>query len=203
MKNKINEILDKLPSNWSEVKVSDFIKLGEIDIIESADFNNQLDGIENTLQVISVFTDIPVSELEEYTYLELLPMGKKLDFMLTLPEVKKESSIKWKSISDITYNDFVVYQQVATNLYQNLHLIIPAFSVNKISAEEALEMSVEEIHTAFFLLRKDVKKYLKRMKFYLKLRLLKLQSKKILKMIYQPKLKTLKQKIGRHMDGIF
>lgn len=181
MKQELKDILAKIPSSWKEVKIKDYIELGKIELDLSKEFNDVVTDTDNNLKVISIFTGVPVSELENFSMLEIGKMSEKLSFMESLPVVNKSSKINWKSVEEITYNDYVVFQQFGLDPYNNLHLIIPSFSKYKVSPDVVLEMNVEDVHTAFFLLRKTVKKSTNNMKRYLRIQLLKAKLKERMK----------------------
>jgi hypothetical protein len=181
-------IIEKIPTAWKDVKVKDYQKLSEIVVTESGELDNLFVGIDNSIKVLSAFTGMTVEELEALPMNEVTQMSKRLDFMLTLPEINKKSIIKWKKLEEITYNDFILFNQFGNDFFKNLHLLIPAFSKTKISEEEVLDMNLEDMHTAFFFLRKHVIKSLKRTVFYSKVKMKNQQiAEKMIKLVYKQK----------------
>jgi len=165
-------IIEKIPTAWKDVKVKDFEKLTELTIVEpDGKYNNLFVGIDNSVNVLSVFTGISAKELNSIPINEVIPLMNRLEFMKEMPQVNKKSKIKWKNVDEITYGDYILYQQFGNeDFFKNLHLLIPAFSKEKILEEDVLNMNLEDMHTAFFFLRKDVTKYQKHIQNYLKMK---------------------------------
>ncbi len=158
----IKEILDKLPSSWEQINLKQYLDLTTIVIEEEAD--NPLNGIENTLSVISKLTDTPVSELEALPMHHIQQLGTKLAFMANLPEVSKNSSLKkWKKLEDISYNDYIFFVQVPQGKHlDNLQTFIKNFSQTTMTEEEILALPVTDVFNGFFLCRIQLDKYLNR-----------------------------------------
>jgi hypothetical protein len=190
----MNKIIEKIPTSWEEVTIRDYEALSEISITENSEADNLFVGIDNTLKVLSYFTETSIEELEKLPMTEITSMSKRLDFMMQPVKTEKKSKIKWKKVEEITYNDFILYQQFSADFFKNLHLLIPAFSKEKISEEEVLNLSVVDMTTAFFFLKKLAEKSLKRTAFYLKADQINGKiAAKILKLVYKLKWKKKKQ----------
>jgi hypothetical protein len=153
------EIIKLIPSSWDELTLAKFQLLTECIIEEDG---TMLAGMENTIQVISKLTDIPVEDLEEYSMNDLQTIAAKLDWMLVLPVAKKKSIIKWKELDEISYNDYISFLQIQDKPFENLHIIIKNFSHTELTKEEILNISTAEAFTGFFLCRKKLAKYLNR-----------------------------------------
>lgn len=176
---RAKKIHEKLPANWEQVTLSDFIKLGDIDIKENKD---GLDGIENSLMVISILTETSIETLENLPMSDLIELGKKIDFIQVEPAPKKKSLFEWKKPNEITYNDFVTYQTLSVDSYKNMPLIIKAFIKNGFDESEILKMPITEVMTGFFLQRQAALKSINHTIYILKKKLRKMmrqQSKSV------------------------
>jgi hypothetical protein len=107
MKKDLQEIYDSIPSKWDEVKIKDLMKLGVIDVAEKEGEEGFFNGVDNTLETLSIFTGISVEELESKPAVSVQLLAKKLDFMMKFPEPNKTSNIVWKNVNEFTYGDFV------------------------------------------------------------------------------------------------
>lgn len=166
MKN-INELIEQLPSNWSELKLKDYQKLVDVDITETTDDGAELVGVENSIKVLSVLLDVPVDDLESMPLQHLGKLSQKIAFINEPPQPLKTSRIKWKKPDEISYNDFVKFQQVQDKPVQNLSEIIKAFAKNELTDEEVLDLGMDEVNTGFFLLRKELRQFTSNMKMHL------------------------------------
>lgn len=213
MKDKAQEIYNKLPSSWEEVTVEKFMKISVIEIAEKSDFENLtadlgyiskmnlyfqelsdderkqiLAGADFNLKTISVLTDVTEVELKTLHPYEIAKLIGKLEFMDVAPVPNKEGSIQFKLPDEITYDNFLQFIQFENDFFNNLHLLIPAFSKTQIEPENVLKMSIVDAHTCFFLHRKALRKLTYRTIFFLWIKLIKQTVKeRFRKIIGQPK----------------
>ncbi len=167
MKIDVKKIYDKLPSSWEQLKLKDFKKLTNVEIVEEDALTDDLFvGADNTIRTISSLTDTPVELLENLPFNALKMLADKIGFLNEAPEIQKESVINWKKPDEITYSDFTFYQTIADDVFNNMELVIKSFSKTKLSDEEILELNMKDVNTAFFLLGKDVQKSLRNQIFY-------------------------------------
>lgn len=171
---KQKEILEQLPSNWSELKLKDYLKLTNI-VVKTEDDGEA--GIYNTFKTLSALTGLDESIFEAMPLNEIMPLANKLSFLQTMPEPKKNGIIKWKAIDEVKYNDFVNFITLCKDPFNNMAAIIKDFSVSKLSNEEILDLGMDEVHTGFFLLMKQSKKSLSNTMKTLVIRLIKNKTK--------------------------
>jgi len=159
------EILKKLPSSWDTFKLKDYMKCVDIEISEGHEneIDELLSGLDNTLSVISKLTDVSIKELELLDFNFIHQCGTMLSFMTELPKSVKSCSIKWKSVEEVSYNDFVSFLTLSKDAVHSLPEIIKTFSKDKFSDDEINEMSVAEVYTGFFMLRMYHRKFLNRL----------------------------------------
>ena len=167
----IQEIIERLPGSWSEMKLRDYQKIAHVKITESDDAFNMFVGVDNTIKVISALTGINVEELEKLSMADLVKAANRLEFMAAMPDKVKNGKIKWKQLEEIKYDDFVAYNMLQGDLFNNMPTIITCFSYKekykdgvddmfvRFTKEEIEEMGMDEVHTGFFLLRSIMMKY--------------------------------------------
>lgn len=165
---KFQEILDKLPSSWEEITLKTAIKYLNVEMefpVDGDEFEKIQIGLNNIYKTIAVLTDISIEEAREIPKQWIDKMAVKTAFMNTNPIPKKESKIKWKGFDEISYDDFISFIQLQNEQWiDKMPTVIKAFSKNKLSEEEILEMNMLEVHTGFFLLMRQLKKSIRRMK---------------------------------------
>ena len=186
------KIYNQLPASWNELKLKDFQKVVDVEISERDEMLDSFIGTDNTLKLISKLTDTPVDRLEELPLFQVAYLSKKLEFISELPSMGKTSVIKWKNIEEISYNDYVTFQNLQHQPLQNLSTIIKAFSKNDMTEEQIGELGMEEIMTGFFLLQKVVKKYITNTKRSLIKKLIKQTIKEKIMKLQPFKQKTIK-----------
>lgn len=148
-------LLKKIPGNWHELKLSTYQQLTKIEITENDDM---LNGIENTIKVLAVLTGEPVETFETIPFSELQTLGNKVNWISTPPTPDVKSRIKWKAIDDITFNQFITYNQLQNEPLSNLHLIIKDFSKTKMSEVQILNMPADDALTALFFFKNQLMK---------------------------------------------
>lgn len=156
------EVYDKLPASWDELKLKSFLKLTDLQIEETDDFDGILVGVDNSLKVIATLADVTVEELEALPIREITKIANKIAFISELP-VADKSSIKWKAIDTVSFNDFIVFKTLAQEPIKNMPSIIKSFSKNELTDEQILDMSTTDAYAAFFLLLQSVKKSVRHM----------------------------------------
>lgn len=156
----MQELLNKLPSRWEDITLEQFQNLTETTIHEDGDI---LNGIENSIGVLSQLLQKPIEELEELPIRDLAHLTNKISFMSKAPAYGKTSIIDWKPVDDITYNDFMLFTSIQDNHLQKMHIFLKNFSNTKLSTEELLQLPITEVMTGFFLLRNQLRQYAKRL----------------------------------------
>lgn len=190
MKRDYNKITAALPSNWNELKLWQYRKIEQITLKDSDDVDNDFVSQERTLAIISVLTEIPFEELMETPYALIVPMAHKLAFTTILPKYEKNlSTIKWKTIEEVKYDDFVNYLQLSKDPMGNIVPIVKAFSHNKMTEEEINQLSMLEVYSSFFTLKKYVRRFIMTMFMSLAVLLLKQSIREIVKRLMKRKSK--------------
>lgn len=185
----ITEINNLLPKNWSEVSLKQYQKvLNDVFNEEMENKTNEEEGIlfatEINIKLIAALTGINEEKISELTLSEINSLASKLSFIKDFPKAEKTSVIAWKNIEEITYNDYVTYVTYAKDgdkvVWQNMPIIMRAFSKTDLSNEEALSLSMDKVFTAFFLLQKKLRKSIHSMLVLCSLKVIKMKTKKLL-----------------------
>jgi hypothetical protein len=191
MKRNYKQILNDLPKDWSELKFEQYKKILDMGVAETDEVDDIFVGQMNSIKTISALTDIPVDELSELDYSIVIPMAKKIEFTLTMPEFnKKHSIIQWKKIDKVSYDDYAAYMMLTKNpedYFKNIVPIIKSFSVNELTDEQINQMSMMEAFAGFFTLDRYVSKFIKNM-------LLRLMRKLVKQLITEFLIQPIKQK---------
>ena len=187
------EILKALPGSWNELSLRNYIKLSPVlndsdkepELYNEDIFTEKLESdIDKNIQIISLLTDVPESELlTGYTMNQVTDMISKLMFMSTSP-VTVKPTVKYITFDKLTYNDFVNFERMQKDFSDggilgsavgNLPEMLSIFS--KRTPAEIEILSIPEVIAGFFTVAKNLEKYLKRserslykqlMKIYLK-----------------------------------
>ena len=177
-------IYKMLPERWEDISVSVYQRLTGIIITAPDEYIGTLSmGMEYYIKIISKFTDLPIEQINNLPMADLVELAKKIQFITVMPIRNKKPSITFKSRDEITYNDFVIYQQLQNDFYNNLHLILPSFIKEELSPVQIGELNIVEAYTAFFFANKKIKKLQKRSVFYLKVISMSLKIEKMMKKI--------------------
>lgn len=186
------DLLNQLPGSWQEFKLKDFQKIVDVEVTEHDNSISSFVGADNTLKVISKLTDVALEQLEELPIYQVAQLSNKIGFISQLPEPDKKSSIKWKKLEEITYDDFITYQQLQSKALQHLPVLIKAYSKDAMTVEQIGELNMLDVYTGFFLLRKAVKKSVKRSLTSSTLQLIKQSAKEKVKKLFRFKVRTKK-----------
>jgi hypothetical protein len=155
---EIKEILELLPGSWAEYTLEMFEKT--VDCVINEDNSNVLAGIENTLQVVSKITGVDISELEQLSMMDINKIGQKLSFMTQPIDTQKKTSINWKPIEKVSYDDYITFMQISEDHLRNLHQFVRVFST-ELDEQEILQLPIEDVLSGFFLLMKTVNRSVK------------------------------------------
>ncbi|MES2265581.1 MAG: hypothetical protein V4520_02395 [Bacteroidota bacterium] len=174
------QIYDKLPGNWNELLLKDYIKLAPVinesdkepDLIDFDIYTvNHLSDIEKNMNLISLLTDIPMDVLDELPTSKVFDMINKLSFMQTPPE-KRKPSISYIQFDELSYDGFVHFNKLSlefteagilSSTVENIPLMLAVFAKDKIHNEDFfLNQSMVEVIAGFFTVQKNTEKFLQR-----------------------------------------
>lgn len=174
----LKDILNKLPGNWSELTLRDYIKLSpvisdepESELIDPDIITiNILSELDKNIQIISLLSDSEVDVIEQLTMVQLNELVTKISFISELPSTVKPT-IKYKQFSELSYDNFITFQKlnldftpdsILSNAVQNLPTMLSVFSQDNKDPEYFLDQSMPEVLAGFFIVISNTKKYLKR-----------------------------------------
>jgi len=160
MKDQLTTLLERLPDSWDSVTLKQFQDLTGLEFKEQFD---EIEGIESTIAIISKLTGESVDEIELLSIREIMILADKLKFMIQPPAIAKTSSISFKPLDKITYNDYISFIQIQKNQLQNLHTFVKNFSTTELTEDEILQLPITDVLSGFFLSMKAYKKYAKRL----------------------------------------
>ncbi|MBN9295371.1 MAG: hypothetical protein J0I41_00100 [Filimonas sp.] len=156
MNKTFTELYKSLPGSWSEMKLKDFKRL-DLENLEDLEGTELSASASKTLKILSRMLDISAEALGEFNAAEINKLTTKLNFFSTQPTVTK-TSLKWKALEDITYNDFIEYALISQQPLENISRVIQIISVRKLDEEEINNLNMEDVFAGFFLLRQSLQK---------------------------------------------
>jgi hypothetical protein len=110
-----------LPKNWTQVTVSQWQELSQIDPTE---FNSVF---LQTIEALSILSDTDPEELEDLDPEELLNLASKVQFIKREPSNKPKDLVKGfrlKPLDALTLGEFIDMEYYTTNLAENFTLIL-------------------------------------------------------------------------------
>jgi len=110
-----------LPKNWTQVTVSQWQELSQIDPQE---FNSVF---LQTIEALSILSDTDPEELEDLDPEELLNLASKVQFIKREPSNKPKDLVKGfrlKPLDALTLGEFIDLEYYTTNLAENFTLIL-------------------------------------------------------------------------------
>jgi len=158
VKYTLGELIDKLPSNWDEFKLSQYKRMGGLFISDEAGDDSIFNGVENSISMLSVLLDISPEALKSLPFWVLTRLSDRLSFTLTAPVPKDESKYNWKGVDEITTSDLLIMLKLGNDLFVNSHEIIKSFCKDNLNDKQIDDMPVSEVVTGFFFLQMSVKK---------------------------------------------
>ena len=197
------ELLEKLPSGWNEITLSDFInKILNVEISEGG----ILDSYENAIKVASSYLDFSIDIIERFPMPTIVKIHKKLSFLSKKPTPLKKP--KWKPINNIEeydYDTFVTFikvnEQINKGDYSNFHLILQKATKDPLTKDQCDKMPMDEVETLFFLLRKTLMKYLKSSNHSLLMKLQQVLGREGIKTLFRKTSKNTKNNTKKNLDG--
>lgn len=150
------ELIKQLPGSWGELTLQQYQRLGTF--APELNPENPLDLLDKYTHIISLLSGVAVDELESLPFTEMTRLIQKVAFMNNPPEPAKGSTIQWKKLNEVSYDDFITFINLSQQPLENLHTIIKAISKIELTEEQVLKLSMEEVMTGFQLLQKLAKK---------------------------------------------
>ena len=188
------ELLKKLPGQWSDLKLKDYIKLAPVingtqvadDVFDADIYTAKIESdLDKSLSIISLLTDVTVEELEAKPMTEVTELIGKLSFMNDLPNQDKPVT-KYKKFTELTYDGFITFEKlqrdisdegILGNAISNLPVMLSVFSKDGLTPEQIEELSMSEVIASFFILEKNIQKYLRSIQRSLLLQVMKNKTK--------------------------
>lgn len=155
------KLYNQLPNSWHDITLADYNKLINCKIHEAEGEDGLLNGIHNTIEVISKLTNTDRESIEGLSMIQITALANKLDFITSEIDYKNiQTNLKWKTIDKITMDNYIQFIQTENHL-MNLKTFIKSFSLNEFTDEQIEELPIDEVMSGFFLFRKQLMKSLK------------------------------------------
>lgn len=182
-----SDILNKLPKSWKDITLEDFInKILTIEIDEEDD----LSGYENSISIASTYLNLGVDIIKEFPMVIINSITQQLSFLAKKPEPLKNPKYRpIKNIEEYDYDTFVLFIKVSEQLnkgdYSNFPLLVTKATKDKIELEEVNKLSMDEVETLFFFLKKALKRYLNYTSLSLMTKLVKIKTKEKIRTLFK------------------
>lgn len=174
-------MIECLPKSWDEVTLEQYLKqIHNLPVDEPVTDTGDLD---TSLAIISILTDIPICDLEGIKLNEILPMVERISFIYQEP-VQAKINYKCKAIEDIGYDDFITWMQLKDDPFNNTDKLLPIF-FPELKQVDVKQLPITIINGCFFLLMKNLRKYLKRSARSLSLKIIRLILKEKIQKIFK------------------
>lgn len=175
---KESELLQLLPSDWSDITVEKYFQMSIVDITEFDDVDNMFITSENNIKMASIFFDMDVDIIKQFPIQTIRKINDKLSFLTAKPKPLKKTKYKWiTKIEEPDYDTFIWYIKMNERLdaqakqlsegtlphseyHETLLEIVQKICLSNLDREQVLQMPMDEFETGFFLLRVSLIKYL-------------------------------------------
>jgi hypothetical protein len=159
---KQSELLKKLPESWDDVTLDFYTK--NLLKLEEKNIESLEDMYEDYIHIASLYTEIPAEMIRKMPMVTVQLIYDRLSFLSQKPLKKEKSKYRWiKKIQDPDYDTFIFYlraiEVMAGGNFEIMVELIEKICLDKISREEIRNMSMSEVETGFFLLRKHLRRY--------------------------------------------
>lgn len=176
-------LIDKLPKNYNELSYKTYNKIiNTLPAEKPAEMTVEEWNVYFHLTVLSIMLGIFVGELEKLPATELVQMINKISF-LEVGLKPTKSSLKTKLYDELDYIEFVNYQKLRNDLWNNMEDLIKIVVKDEIKEE----LSVQEAYNVFFCLNKSIRKSILCSLISSGWKLLKMTAKEKLKKIFNKK----------------
>ncbi|WP_316841380.1 hypothetical protein [Pedobacter gandavensis] len=166
----MNEQINKLPSQWSELKLNEYITVTSIELtselIDEVD-DEGLAVADYLIKVASVLLNINEADIRaDFNY--VVSIVNRLKFILQPPvfDKKYKSIYKWKAKEKLTYDEYISLMQIlkTDDMIKSLPDIIKIIiDQGSPDPNEIAEMNMDEVYHGFFLHKQQQLKSLKRL----------------------------------------
>ena len=142
----------KMITQWQDLPFKKYLEIVNLDF--------ELDDLSNAIYLVSILTDKSIEEVEKMKAKEFTKYSSNLKFLESQPN-SKNSKFDWqvKKIEDITMDDFIAFNNLKDDI-NNFPTMLSFMSLNNIIKDDINAMNTEDILNGFFLLNKQLKKYI-------------------------------------------
>jgi hypothetical protein len=165
-----------LPKSWDEMTLGHFTKLLDTKVSEENVF---IDGYQNTINIAATLLNETPEAFDNLPMKDIVEITKILEFMNTDIPHKKSDRFKWKTLEEITMDDYITISQYGDKTLYNLNAFVKIMNKTELTTEEIDQLAITEVMWGFFLCRMQLKKYTKDLIVSEKRRLVKFKATKI------------------------
>lgn len=122
------------------------------------------------LTSLSIMLGVIPNEIEQLRATKVTELIRAISYLDIEPRPEK-TRFKVKQINEITYDEFVTYQKLRLDQWNNLEAIF-LLLVKDVTKEDIINLSAYDAIQIFFCLNKSTQKFLKRLKYSTMLKLI-------------------------------
>jgi hypothetical protein len=159
------KLIDRLPKSYKELNYKKYVAIMDrIPAEKPANMDATDWAVEINMITLTILLDCQESDIEALQASEVFAMLKVIAFMDYDFERDKKPRYEVKSVNELTYDEFVTYQRLRLDQWNNLGDIL--LLVVKGSTPEQIDaMSIYDAMQVFFCLSKSTTKFLTRLKY--------------------------------------
>ena len=157
------EILELVPDSWNKVKFKFYQDhLLKLDMTPTQD---PLEMLDRYCDIAAIFVGMSSDIVRQFPMTTINKITERLQFLNEKPKRLKETKYRWiKKLDDPSYDTYITFMKVSEQLnsgdWSNFPLMIKTICLDTITDEEVMELTMDEVETAFFFLRKSLLKSL-------------------------------------------
>lgn len=151
--------LQNIPNSWDDIPFETYLKLANIPFKEDATSEDEL---RYQLEITSIITGYSVESIRELKANDFMILLNHLSFLKEKVDITKydKTKIKFKPLDDLTFDEFVQYENSKKNMNDNVVTILSIFLNGEKSEQDILNMPTTEVLASFFTLRNTLINYM-------------------------------------------
>lgn len=181
--------IEQLPKSYNELRFTKWLEIiNTLPATKPDDYSDEDWSEYINLTILSILLDASVDEIRACKPLEVMEMIKGISYLNEVPKPGK-SKLKTIDVSKVTYDQFVSYQKLRLDAFNNFEEIL-AILLPDTSKEEIENLSVQEVTDCLKKLNQSMFRCLNSSLTFLSFQLLKQTAKQKVKSLFKRQAKT-------------
>jgi len=178
----MKELIKGLPTSWNDITLEMYTKLLDCKV---SDENGIVDTYQNIINFAAILMNKESEEFDSLSMKDINEIIGKLDFIFTDIQQIKSDKFKWKSLEEITMDDYISFVQLGEKQLYHMDKFIKLFNKIKLTDEEINKLPIGEVLYGFFLYMNLSKRYLNNLILSEQIKIVKLLIKKKIKAMFK------------------